>query len=233
MTNIFSYIKFHPFFGLYGAGGFGREIMPIKGNFDCSDTSGNVIKNPKSCFIESRAGSPFVNSIANFSEDDFLAQFAPKKYFNIAIADSIARETIANKLKKEWHSASQSCVQKIKCSFRILFRRRSDYLCLCNYICECTRWSFFHANIYSYVAHDCIVGNFVTFALGASCNGNVVIGDHAYIGTNASIRQGTQDSPIRIGSHALVGMGAVITKSVPDYAVLFGNPGKIIKYLNE
>lgn len=41
----------------------------------------------------------------------------------------------------------------------------------------------FHANIYSYVAHDCVIGDFVTFAPGVKCNGNVVIEDHAYIGT--------------------------------------------------
>ena len=33
----------------------------------------------------------------------------------------------------------------------------------------------FQANIYSYVEHDCMIGDFVTFAPGAKCNGNIVI----------------------------------------------------------
>ena len=70
----------------------------------------------------------------------------------------------------------------------------------------------------------------MTFAPGASCNRNVIIGDHAYIGTNASIKQDTRDIPISIGSHAVIGMGAVITKSVPDFAVVVCNLGKIIRY---
>ena len=37
---------------------------------------------------------------------------------------------------------------------------------------------FFHANLYSYVEHDCFIGDFVTFAPGVKCNGNVVIGDN-------------------------------------------------------
>ncbi|MRA52829.1 acetyltransferase, partial [Escherichia coli] len=53
----------------------------------------------------------------------------------------------------------------------------------------------FHANIYSYVAHDCVIGDFVTFAPGVMCNGNVHIDDHAYIGTGAILKQGTPDKP--------------------------------------
>ena len=43
----------------------------------------------------------------------------------------------------------------------------------------------FHANLYSYVEHDCVIGDFVTFAPAVKCNGNVVIEDHAYIGAGA------------------------------------------------
>jgi|688.fasta_scaffold573493_2 sugar O-acyltransferase (sialic acid O-acetyltransferase NeuD family) len=233
MTSFFSWHKFRPLFGLYGAGGFGREILPIKGNFDCSDTSGTVIKNLKSCFIESDASLPFVNSIENFSEDKFLAQSAAKKYFNIAIANSVAREKIANNLKKN-SILPANLISKKSNVHSDSFIGEGAIICAYATISANTHVGvFFHGNLYTYVAHDCIVGNFVTFAPGASCNGNVVIGDHAYIGANACIRQGTKDSPIRIGSHALIGMGAVITKSVPDYAVVVGNPGKITKYLNK
>src|SRR3546814_9850248 len=40
----------------------------------------------------------------------------------------------------------------------------------------------FHANLYSYVEHDCVIGDYVTFAPGVRCNGNIRIGDRAYIG---------------------------------------------------
>ncbi|POC04420.1 acetyltransferase, partial [Vibrio vulnificus] len=72
----------------------------------------------------------------------------------------------------------------------------------------------FHANIYSYVAHDCVIGDYVTFAPNVMCNGNVHVHDHAYIGTGAVIKQGTPNKPLIIGEGAVVGMGAVVTKSV-------------------
>ncbi len=34
----------------------------------------------------------------------------------------------------------------------------------------------------------------------------------------------------RIGNGAVIGMGSVVTKDVPDYAVVVGNPARIIKY---
>lgn len=83
----------------------------------------------------------------------------------------------------------------------------------------------FHANIYSYVAHDCVIGDFVTFAPRVNCNGGVKIGDGCYIGTGAVLRD-----HITIGAGATVGMGAVVTKDVPAGAVVVGNPARHLKW---
>lgn len=46
------------------------------------------------------------------------------------------------------------------------------------------------------------------------------------IGANATLLPG-----ITIGEGAMVGAGAVVTKDVPDYAVVVGNPAKVIRYI--
>ena len=51
------------------------------------------------------------------------------------------------------------------------------------------------------------------------------VGDNAWIGTRAIILPGR-----KIGKCAVIGAGAVVTKDVPDYAVVGGNPARILKY---
>lgn len=82
----------------------------------------------------------------------------------------------------------------------------------------------FHANIYSYVAHDCIIGDYVTFAPSVKCNGNVTIEDYVYIGTGAVIKQGKLNNPIVIGKGAVISAGAFVTRNVPAGITVFGNP---------
>lgn len=49
------------------------------------------------------------------------------------------------------------------------------------------------------------------------------IKEYAKIGANSTVLPG-----ITIGKHALVGSGAVVSRDVPDYAIVAGNPAKII-----
>ncbi len=53
---------------------------------------------------------------------------------------------------------------------------------------------------------------------------DVIIGSNVWIGDRVIILPG-----VKIGNHAIVGAGAVVTKDVPDYAVVGGNPARVIK----
>ena len=74
------------------------------------------------------------------------------------------------------------------------------------------------------VDHDCAIANFVHIAPGATLCGNVAVGEGALIGAGAVILPGK-----RIGDWAIVGAGAVVTRDVPNFAVVAGNPAKVIK----
>ena len=49
--------------------------------------------------------------------------------------------------------------------------------------------------------------------------------DDVWIGTRAIILPGCK----RIGAHSIIGAGSVVTKDVPDYAIVGGNPAKVIR----
>lgn len=53
----------------------------------------------------------------------------------------------------------------------------------------------------------------------------LVIGHDVWIGAHAHIIKG-----VKIGNGAIIGTDAVVTKDVPPYAIVAGNPAKIIRY---
>lgn len=56
---------------------------------------------------------------------------------------------------------------------------------------------------------------------------NVEIGDNVLIGANSVILEG-----IKIGNNSIIGAGSIVTKNVPDNVVVYGNPARIIRMVN-
>ncbi len=74
------------------------------------------------------------------------------------------------------------------------------------------------------IDHECIIGNGCHVMPAATLAGCVELGDFVTIGSNATILP-----RIKVGRGAVVGAGAVVTKDVPGYAVVVGNPAKVLK----
>jgi len=72
---------------------------------------------------------------------------------------------------------------------------------------------------YSHVAHDCVLGNNLVFANGATLGGHVEIEDWVIIGGLAAIHQFC-----KVGAHAFIAGGAIVTRDVPTYVMAAGNP---------
>jgi maltose O-acetyltransferase len=53
----------------------------------------------------------------------------------------------------------------------------------------------------------------------------VRIGSDVWIGTRAIVLPG-----VRVGNHVIIGAGAVVTKDVPDWAIVGGNPARVIRF---
>jgi len=63
---------------------------------------------------------------------------------------------------------------------------------------------------------------------GVKAKAKIFIKDDVWIGTRVIILPG-----ITIGQGAIIGAGAVVTKDVLDYAIIGGNPAKVIRFRNE
>ena len=68
--------------------------------------------------------------------------------------------------------------------------------------------------------------DFVHIAPNSTLCGGIRVGEGTLIGSGATIIPN-----ISIGKWAVVGAGSVVVSDIPDYAVVVGNPGKVIKIL--
>jgi hypothetical protein len=203
---------------VYGAGGFGREVMPLVR----LQYGGNGVD---LVFVD----DDNVKMAGVLSFHDLLALPHKCKRVVIAIANSTVREKLAVRCAE-----AGIAIANVRAQNALLYDNvdigEGAILCGFTHLTSDIRIGrHFHANICSYVTHDCTIGDFVTFAPGVKCNGNVDIGDHAYIGAGAILKQGTPGKPLRIGRGAVVGMGAVVTKDVAAGATVVGNPARLFQ----
>jgi len=80
-------------------------------------------------------------------------------------------------------------------------------------------------NTNAVIEHDCVLEDFVHISPNATITGNVLVGEGTHIGAGAIVLPN-----IKIGKWTTIGAGAIVIKDIPDYAVVVGNPGRIIKY---
>lgn len=81
-------------------------------------------------------------------------------------------------------------------------------------------------NTAAVIEHDCIIDDFVHISPNATLCGSVKIGEGTHVSAAAIVIPG-----VNIGKWCIIGAGSVIISDIPDYVVVVGNPGKIIKNL--
>jgi len=199
------------FYAVYGASGFGREVLPI--------VRISLVENSVSAdhlvFIDDGSPSGKLNGHNVMTYKDFLAVESSNKYAALAISNSSIREKLANRLLDD-----KVMLLSVSAKNTVIMDNvhiGEGYL-LSHFVCLTSNIKIglcFHGNIYSYVAHDCVIGDFVTFGPNVQCNGNVVIEDHAYIGTGAVIKQGQPNNPLSLERGLLLVWGLSSLRMFP------------------
>jgi sugar O-acyltransferase (sialic acid O-acetyltransferase NeuD family) len=206
---------------VFGASGCGRGVMPLaRLQWASSDAAYSLV------FVDDSPASAQANGHPVLTYAQWLARPASSRHISIAIANGFVRQKLAERCAADGVTFFETRASNV---VQLDDVQIDEGAILCPFVTLTSNiriGKHFHANLYSYVEHDCVIGNFVTFAPGVKCNGNVLIEDHAYIGAGAIIKQGQPGRPLVIGRSAVVGMGAVVTKSVPPGVTVVGNPAR-------
>lgn len=113
---------------------------------------------------------------------------------------------------------------------------------------------------HTFIENDVVIGDCVTIKSGVYLWDGVVLEDYVFVGPcvafsndkmprskeypssfaritvkkNASIGANATLLPgVTIGHYSMVGAGSVVTKDVPDFAVVVGNPARIVRYIED
>jgi sugar O-acyltransferase (sialic acid O-acetyltransferase NeuD family) len=206
---------------IYGASGCGRGVMPLaRQQWASSSEPCHLV------FVDDAPLAPECNGHPVLSYGQWLALPATSRHINIAVANSTLRAQLVARCETDGVAFFEVRAANVT---QLDDVQLGEGAVLCPYVTLTSNIRIgrhFHANLYSYVEHDCVIGDFVTFAPGVHCNGNVVVEDHAYIGAGAIIKQGRPGQPLVIGRGAVVGMGAVVARSVPAGTTVVGNPAR-------
>ena len=73
-------------------------------------------------------------------------------------------------------------------------------------------------------SHDYDNGDAIPYG-SSYVNKHVIIDDFVWFGSDVTI-----SGNVHIGEGAIIAIGSVVVKDVPPYAIVGGNPAKIIKY---
>ena len=210
-------------FAIYGASGCGRGVMPLARQ-QLQQSEGPLWE---LVFVDDEPPAPVLNGHRVLTYAEWMVEPAASRHISLAIANSAVREKLAARCLADGvhffdvKAANVVVLDNVQTGSGVV---------LCPFVTLTSNIRIgqqFHANIYCYVAHDCLIGDFVTFAPSVHCNGNVVIEDYAYIGSGAVIKQGKPGQPLVIGKGAIVGMGAVVTRNVLAGTTVVGNPAKL------
>ncbi|MES3054892.1 acetyltransferase [Sphingomonas faeni] len=198
---------------IYGAGGFGREMRrhvmrdterlgydaPVFASDDADQIGGTLLGLPIISSADLTADDRCVLAVGNYRHRRKMAERCAG--FHTIVADTaIVDDGIA--------FAEGSVI----CDYTIFTADDRTVI-----------GKHFHCNFQSYVGHDCVIGDFVTFGPRVGLNGNVHVGNDVYIGSGVLVKNGTPDRPIIIGDGATIGFGSVVTKDVPPGALILGH----------
>ena len=193
--------------GVYGAGGFGREVEAM-----LSEIKG-ILPNDERIF------EGFVDDFVSVEKAITLDRV---RDVIVAIANPFLRKRIVEKIEnRSYHFLPLiHPTVRIHDSNRI---GRGSIICSGTKItCDVEIGEFNIINLNVVVGHDVQTGDYCSIMPSANLLGGVTLGDEVFVGAGATIFQN-----VKVGAGAIVGAGSIVTKDVKPGQKVMGVPARV------
>lgn len=210
---------------IYGAGGFAREVVWLVEECDGPAADSYEVV----CFIDDqpRFYGQSLNDIPVVS-----LQEARERFPAAAVVSGIGNPRTREQLMERARDAGFGFATVVHPSVRhSRWLEIGDGTVVCAgtlLTTNITLGQHVQINLDCTIGHDVIMGDYTTLAPGVHVSGWVHMGKRVYVGTGASIINGTEEQPLIIEDDAVIGAAACVTKAVGAGSTVVGVPAKLL-----
>ena len=200
---------------IYGASGHAKVIL------DCLKAQGVTVK---AIFDD----NPKVRKLLELDvHHNYSSELYPDEELIIAIGNNQIRKKIADKISIFNPPPLALCDPSTTISNNVHIGKGSVILHQAVIQSSTSTGKYVILNTGATVDHDCMLGDFVHIAPNTTLCGGVSVGEGTLVGAGSVVIPN-----IKIGKWSVIGAGSVIIEDVPDYSLVVGNPGKVIRKLD-
>lgn len=208
---------------IFGAGGFGREVLTIINDINKCCRTWNFI----GFFDDGKKKGDLIHSYPVLGGVQDLNNWKTPLSVVIAIGSPEVKKIIVEKICNSYISYPTIIHPSVLIGDNNSVEIGDGcIICASNIITTDSRiGSFVILNLACTVGHDTVIGDYSSFMPTCNISGEVNIGEGVYCGTGAKII-----NQKNVGKLSTIGAGAVVIRDVPDNAVVAGVPAKVIKF---
>ena len=197
---------------IYGAGGLGRECLDIIKN-DVSFESNNF----EIRFLEDNPSQDYCN---NHKIEKFK-NHKSKSFITIAVGEPSLRKKLYEKIRKTDLKMRAAVHRSSVIGDKVKISKGAIIAPLCSIQANASIETNALINTLSIVGHDCVVKKHGVLSSMVNLGGSVRVGEGAFIGMCASIKEN-----VKIGKNAIVSMTSGVYRDVAKDIIVVGNPAR-------
>jgi len=206
---------------IFGAGGFGREVLTLIQDINRAKLTYNIV----GFFDDGVPKGTVVNGFPVLGSVDDLNGWSSNLAVAVAVGNPRVKKQIVERIANE------------RVEFPVLAhpsviigdaqRTRMGQGCI---ICagnilttDISLGRFVILNLACTVGHDAVIDDYAAFMPSCNISGEVTVGEAVFVGTGACII-----NRVKIGDFAVVGAGAVVIGDIPSHSTSVGVPAKVV-----